>query len=96
MAKRNSDGGKESPASFEDLLAEAEGLAERMEEGGLSLDDSIKAYEKGVENLRRCADLLRGAEEKVKLLLEKNGDFRLEDLDPSEDGDADYDDGDAY
>ncbi len=52
MAKKTA----ETPAAaFEDLLAEAESLAERMEEGGLSLDASIAAYEKGVDNLRRCA-----------------------------------------
>lgn len=67
--------------SFEDLITEAEELAEKMEEGGLSLDDSIRAYEKGVENLRKCAELLKVAEEKVKTLLEKNGAFQLDDLD---------------
>lgn len=70
---------------FEELLAEAEMLAEKMEEGGLSLDESLRSYEKGVENLRRCAELLRAAEEKVKVLVEKNGAFRLEELDAGDD-----------
>lgn len=91
MAKKSAD--KDNEPAFEELLAEAETLAEKMEEGGLTLDESIKAYEKGVENLRRCADLLRGAEEKVKVLLEKNGAFRLEELDAEDDADAGYDDG---
>jgi exodeoxyribonuclease VII small subunit len=77
----------EEPA-FECLLAEAEALADKMEEGGLSLGDSIKAYEKGVDNLRRCAAFLRDAEEKAKLLVEKNGMFRLEDLDADVDPEA--------
>ncbi len=52
-----------------------------------SLDDSIRAYEKGVGNLRQCAELLSAAEEKVKVLLEKDGGFRLADLDSDgEDG----------
>lgn len=95
MAKKNTAvSGGETPEArgFEELLAEAEGLAEKMEEGGLTLDESIRSYEKGVENLRRCADLLRAAEEKVQVLLEKNGAFRLEDLDADEDGDDDEDD----
>lgn len=79
---------KEAPdPDFEDLLAEAEALAGKMEEGGLTLDESIRAYEKGVDNLRRCAGLLRAAEEKVQVLLEKNGAFRLEDFES--DGDED-------
>lgn len=83
MAKANKTDQPES--TFEDLLTEAESLAEKMEEGGLTLEDSIKAYEKGVENLKRCAELLRGAEEKVKTLIEKNGVFELQDLDPGDD-----------
>lgn len=82
MAKKSKNE-PETPG-FEELLEEAETLAGKIEEGGLSLDESIGAYEKGVENLRRCADLLKAAEEKVQVLLEKNGSFRLEALDPEE------------
>lgn len=94
MAKKTSDE-KPEPA-FEELLAEAEALAEKMEEGGISLDESIRAYEKGVANLRRCADLLRAAEEKVQVLLEKNGAFRLEELDAGRDDDDDDGDEEDY
>lgn len=89
MAKKTA----EPEQTFEELLAEAESIAERMEDGGLNLDQSIAAYGKGVENLRRCAAMLRGAEEKVKILLEANGEFRLEDLDadPEENSDEDED-----
>ncbi|MCD8140332.1 MAG: exodeoxyribonuclease VII small subunit [Planctomycetaceae bacterium] len=100
MARKNTAAGTadaDRQPVFEDLLAEAEVLAEKMEEGGLSLDESIQAYEKGVANLRLCADLLRTAEEKVQVLLEKNGAFRLEELDArsadSDDGDEDGEDG---
>ncbi len=94
MARKNTAAGADAEAKpvFEDLLAEAEALAEKMEEGGLSLDESIQAYEKGVANLRLCADLLRTAEEKVQVLLEKNGAFRLEELDARSDGSDDDDD----
>ena len=94
MARKTSDAGRES--AFEELLAEAEALAEKMEEGGLSLDESIRAYEKGVLNLRRCADLLRAAEEKVQVLLEKNGTLRLEELDAAADGNGEEEDEDGY
>lgn len=94
MAKKNPVG--EAPAGdepgFEELLAEAEGLAEKMEEGGLSLDESIRAYEKGVENLRRCAGLLRSAEEKVQVLLERNGAFSLEEFETRPSGEDDGED----
>ena len=90
MAKKNAETTPEP--TFEELLAEAESLAERMEDGGLSLDQSITAYEKGVANLRRCSAMLRSAEEKVKILLEANGAFRLEELDAEPDKDSDDDD----
>lgn len=92
MAKKPVEKG-EAPG-FEDLLAEAESLAEKMEEGGLSLDESLMAYEKGVANLRLCAGLLREAEEKVKVLLEKDGGFSLDDLDADDDADGDDDEDD--
>lgn len=78
---------------FEELLSEAEALAAKMEEGGLTLDESIRAYEKGVDNIRRCAGLLRAAEEKVQVLLERNGSFRLEDFEGDAGGDADEGEG---
>lgn len=91
MAKKNTAVETEAPA-FEKLLAEAEDLAEKMDEGGLTLDESIRAYQRGVENLKRCSELLREAEDKVQVLLEKNGAFRLEDLDAPEATDDEEDD----
>lgn len=85
MAKKKDGAATPDEPGFEALLAEAESLAEKMEDGGLSLDDSIRAYEKGVDNLRLCAGLLKVAEEKVRVLLEKDGAFRLEDLDAEPD-----------
>lgn len=94
MARKNTE--DKIKAGFEELLAEAEALAGRMEEGGLTLDESLAAYEKGTANLRRCAALLREAEEKVKVLLEEDGVFRLTDLDAGEGDDADGDGEDDY
>lgn len=93
MAKKDTAANKAENTGFEELLAEAEALAEKMEDGGLTLDESIKAYEKGVENLRRCSELLKTAEERVKLLLEKDGAFSLRDLEESDDDDDDDGDG---
>ncbi len=75
----------EDGRSFEELLAEAEALAAQIEGGGLPLDEAIRAYERGVADLRRSAELLRRAEDRVKVLLEQDGAFRLADF---EDGDV--------
>ena len=73
--------GEGEAPGFENLVAAAEELASRMEDGGLTLEQALSAYEKGTENLRRAADLLRTAEARIKILTEKNGVFRLDDLD---------------
>lgn len=92
MAKK--DAARPDEPGFEQLLAEAEDLAGKMEDGDLNLQDSLAAYEKGVANLRRCAEMLRAAEDQVKILVEKNGSFRLEDL--RRGGDDEEDTEEAY
>lgn len=69
---------KKDPA-FEDLLAEAEDLARKMEQGGITLDESITAYSRGMDLLAKCAEKLRAAEEQIKILEEQNDALRLAD-----------------
>lgn len=77
--------GKKKAESFESLLAEAEEIARRLEGGELTLDESLREYEKGVANLRRCAQLVAAAEERVKILIEKEGEGPvLEDFEPAD------------
>ena len=71
--------------SFEDALAELEGLVEKMETGDLSLEESLAAFERGVKLTRRCQSALKAAELKVKVLTESG---ELEDLDIGELDDA--------
>ena len=59
----------EIAAGFEDSLAEVESVVERLESGELSLDESLRQYEKGVQSLRRCFEYLRKAERKIELLV---------------------------
>jgi exodeoxyribonuclease VII small subunit len=44
-----------------------------MEQGDLSLEESVKAFERGIELSRRCERALDDAEQKVQILTEKNG-----------------------
>jgi exodeoxyribonuclease VII small subunit len=57
-------------AEFERSLDELEQLVQRLEKGDLSLDDSLKAFERGVSLYRTCQSALDQAELKVKLLLD--------------------------
>jgi exodeoxyribonuclease VII small subunit len=70
---------------FETALAELEELVDQMEAGDLSLEDSLRAFERGVKLTRHCQSALRNAELKVKKL---TADNQLEDLDPDAFDDA--------
>ena len=69
MAKR-----KTKPVDFEKSLDELEGLVERMEQGESSLEDSLKDFERGIELTRGCQTALTEAEQKVQILLQKDGE----------------------
>ena len=70
---------QKKPADFETALAELEALVEKMEQGDLTLDESLKQFERGVELTRSCQQALQ-AEQKVQILLEKGGEQTLEPL----------------
>ena len=55
-------------ARFEQSLDELEQLVEKMEQGEMSLEDSLAAYERGVGLYRRCQAALEQAELRVRLL----------------------------
>jgi exodeoxyribonuclease VII small subunit len=55
-------------ADFETSLDALESLVDRMEQGQLSLEDSLAAYERSVGLYRRCQQALEQAELRVRLL----------------------------
>ena len=62
------------PESFESAMEQLETLVSRMESGDLSLEESLKAFEKGVHLTRFCQNQLQKAELKVQELSSK-GEF---------------------
>lgn len=63
-----SPGATPLPQDFETALAQLEALVARMESGDLPLEQSLSAYERGVELSRVCQRLLDAADEQVKVL----------------------------
>ena len=59
-------------ADFEKSLDELEGLVARMEKGDLTLEDSVKAFERGMALYQNCQKALDEAELRVDLLLKGN------------------------
>ncbi len=75
---------------FEKSLAELETLIERMEAGDLSLEESLKAFERGVALTRDCQAALKRAELRVQALTQTDDGLELtdlddEDIDPTDD-----------
>ena len=69
---------KKSTSVFEESIEELEKLVEQMEQGDISLEESLKAFERGIKLTRTCQQALQEAEQKVHILLEKNGQQTLE------------------
>jgi exodeoxyribonuclease VII small subunit len=69
-------------AAFESSLDELEKLVSRMEGGDLSLDDSLKSFERGIALYRTCQTALEQAELRVKLLYDPAAPDEAEDFDP--------------
>jgi exodeoxyribonuclease VII small subunit len=63
---------QETPA-FEKSLKELEALVTKMEQGNLSLEESLQQFERGIQLTRTCQQALQEAEQKVEILLKKSG-----------------------
>ncbi len=61
---------------FEAAIAELESIVKKLEEGGdLSLEESLKLYERGVTLSKFCHARLEDAERRIELLNER-GELR--------------------
>jgi exodeoxyribonuclease VII small subunit len=84
MAKQSTSKGP-SGVDFEAAMAELEALVERLEQGDLPLEESLKAFERGVQLTRSCQSALKDAEQKVDILLKKAGQPAVEEFTAPED-----------
>ena len=71
-------------APFETLLDDLEGVVGTLEQGELSLDDSLSAYEKGVALVRAARARLDGMDKRLQKLTEE-GRLQPLELDDGED-----------
>ncbi|MDX2418896.1 MAG: exodeoxyribonuclease VII small subunit [Xanthomonadales bacterium] len=76
MAKKTS----ENP-NFETSLKELEALVEKMEQGDLSLEESLSHFERGVQLSRACQQALKAAEQKVEILMKKSSQEEITSFD---------------
>ena len=75
---------KKAAVDFEKSLADLQTLVERLESGELSLEDSLTAFEQGTRLTRDCQASLSQAEQKVQILLERDGELDEAPFDPDQ------------
>ncbi|MCV2403881.1 exodeoxyribonuclease VII small subunit [Marinomonas sp. C2222] len=73
---------KNSVHYFEENLTELDSIVTQLESNELSLEEALKAFEKGVKLSNECQSVLTKAEQKVQILLEKQDGEHLENFEP--------------
>ena len=79
MARKKSD-----KLDFESAISELESLVERMEQGEITLEESLQNFERGIELTRTCQKALQEAEQKVRILTQQDGEEIVADFEPDE------------
>ena len=72
---------------FEKSLVELEALVAKLEQGDVPLEDALKTFERGVALTRQCQTALRTAQQKVEVLLTRNGEETVEPFSDADDAD---------
>ena len=67
--------------NFEKSIVELEEIVKQLEGGGISLDESLSLFEKGIKLTNSCQKMLDEAEKKVSVLMvDGNGEMIKEDF----------------
>ena len=64
---------KEEDMNFEDAMKALEQIANELENGELSLEQSVDKFEEGIKISKKCNEILEKAEKKISILI-KDGD----------------------
>jgi exodeoxyribonuclease VII small subunit len=75
---------KQSGVNFEKTLDKLGNIVNKMENGDLSLEQSLNLFEEGITLTRDCHTALKNAEQKVQILIEKNASRDLIDYESSD------------
>lgn len=71
---------KTDKIDFEAAIKALETLVEQMEQGDITLEQSLENFERGIELTRACQKALQEAEQKVQILTQKQGEETLEEF----------------
>ena len=63
------DGGK---LTFEQAIKELTGIVGKIEQGEITLGDSLQQYEKGMALIKQCRKILQEAEKRIEKIAEES------------------------
>ncbi len=69
---------KKDQIDFESSLKKLEQIVAKLEDGDISLEDSVKSFEEGIGLVKECQKQLSVAELKVKKLLDSGDSVDLD------------------
>lgn len=70
--------------NFEEAMQELETIANDLEKGDLSLEESVTKFEEGMKLSKQCNDMIEKAEKKITILLQKDGKIEEENFNVGE------------
>lgn len=62
--------------SFEKAVEELEEIVNNLEEGGLSLEDSLDKFSRGVKLIKYCNEKLNETEKKIEVLIKEDDELQ--------------------
>ena len=74
----------EENLNFEESMQKLETIANELEKGNLSLDESVNKFEEGMKLSKKCNDFLESAEKKITILINNGNDMAEEDFIPKD------------
>jgi len=69
MARKNN----EDKLSFEEALEQLEAIIQQVETGQIGLEQSIDQYEKGMQLIKYCREILTQAEKRIEIIKTEGG-----------------------
>lgn len=68
--------------NFEELMVKLEEITSKLETDKLSLDESVKLFEEGMEISKKCNEKIEDAEKRITILLKTNDGVKEENFVP--------------
>ena len=70
----------EEKLNFEETMQQLETVVQKLENGELNLDESVKEFEKGMELSKSASKYLEDAEKRITILINKDNEIKEEEF----------------